>query len=176
MDAYTLRIAYKNDDTETTRRKLEALCEGLVRANVIERSADQIPSQIEGGIVYEEPRVSTCADQTCSTSSVCAERGRATCMEAACDLAAALRLQGVHAVARIVQMMKRYGDTSYPDPFRYHAVVECPETGSVYDPTALLEGADHDGDWLAYTGHCCPSCALNKECDGDEACEAGDHT
>ncbi len=117
---------------------LEALCEGVVLANMVEIQTG-LPSFVSlaaEGVTYQYPQVDHAHGQQVGTLSDVLHKGKATCLEAASIYTAARRLAGHDAVVRLTPQLDAYDKAI---PWEYHALVNTDDTQ--VDPTSDLPGA-----------------------------------
>jgi len=142
-------INYRPLSPEQCLYILEALCEGVVMANMVEIETG-LPSFVSlaaEGITYEYPRVDQAHGQQVGTLSDVLHKGKATCLEAASAYAAARRLAGHDAVVVLAPQLDAYGKVI---PWDYHALVLT--GGGEVDPTSDLPGAPN----FVPGAVCCP--------------------
>lgn len=166
---------------EECRLVLEGMCEGIVRMNeVFKTEHPTAPEPSSGAIRYENPRMHKIG-QMIGTTPIILERGKATCIEMACDAAARERIENDRpANVAIIDVM----DPNNPgEPLlgEYHAVVYFMDSGEVWDPTVEMSGypgqSKVGSPWYKAHGHCCQDCALGRECAGPAGgCDCKHHS
>lgn len=164
VDGLTIHFP-ADDDSEQRRTKVASMAEGAVLVNLSEIANGADVDFIEG-LTYEKPRMGK--NQRIGSLREVARRKKATCLEIAAIVAAAERAAGRNAYVHVTSVEYKKKKV----PFQYHAVVRYPN-GTVFDASELLSGYNASGEWWERTGHCCPSCALDEECQGDCSCGGG---
>lgn len=158
-----LTIQFPADDTQEERRtKIANMAEGAVQVNIGELAAG---ADLNGArLRYENPRMAR--TQVIGSLREVLARKRATCLEICCIVVAVERIAGKSSFVQVIS-------TKYREKVRtnvFHAIVRYPEDGSVLDASELLDGYPTAGEWWKRSGHCCHSCALDEECQGDCSC------
>jgi len=136
---WEFRVIFDAENDATVMECLTALCEGVIRANMVWLRYHGAPCCLAAaGVKYVLP--DGCgARHPCQTVRGAAEmfrQGVGTCIDVACYVAAQLRLKDHKAKAVFTNMKDRGGR---PIPGQYHALVETDH--GIYDYTQdLIEG------------------------------------
>jgi len=152
---------------------MQESAEGVTSANVAYFTMN--PDKVNGPVPeYENPRPGKIdgkwvADQKIALAEVIDQRGKATCIEWCCFMAAVFRYRdGIAAKCVLIPV---WGALKRPIPYRYHAVVRLPN-GEFFDATAQLPGYGSEEPWWKVSGHCCEDCAMGSTGYKHEPCQA----
>jgi len=160
-----LTISFPADDTQEQRRtKIANMAESVVQINISELGDGADLNGVR--LSYEDPRMAK--TQVIGSLREVLTRKRATCIEICCIVVAVERIAGKMAFVQIISV--KYREKVRPNVF--HAIVRYPD-GSVVDASELLDGYNATGEWWQRSGHCCHSCALDEECQGNCSCKGG---